>query len=286
MLNSKNSDSRGMTRTENAKFVIEHIRALSLSPNSQSRLMKMYSVLTNATGIIQPNDPEFETALEAERDFQILGFVFEQADIHSTDDEFQRLVKSTLNDSPLPQKDRDNSKGRDAQFELFVAAICQNAGMLPIFREEPDVTCHAGDIKFGIAAKRIKNVDRLEKHVRKAAGQIKDTGLPGIIALETCVALNRNNERFIRQIPEEEFGPLYSEAIKRFVGEYDGKFKHWVRGKDVRGIVIHDQLVRFQLNGGWSLQGMTMFVNPNRCKRDFTKFIKQYETGLPTVTHL
>ena len=96
MLNSKNSDSRGRTRTENAEFVIEHIKSLDISPNSLSRLMKMYSVMTNATGVIQPDDPEFETALEAERDFQILGFVFEQADMHPADAEFQRLVKSML----------------------------------------------------------------------------------------------------------------------------------------------------------------------------------------------
>ncbi len=290
MLNSKNSDSRGMIRTEKAEFVIEHIKALGLPLNSQSRFMKMYSIWTNPAGLIQPNNPEFETALEAERDLQVLAFVFEQADIHSTDDEFQRLVVKALKDSPLPQEDRNNSKGRDAQFELFVAAICQNAGMLPIFREEPDVICHAGDIKFAIAAKRIKNVARLEQHVRKAAGQIKETGLPGIIALETSMALNRNNERVTTPIPDEMFGPLYNEAINRFVNDFYDKFKHWIRKKGVRCIVIHDQQVWHKPNGELSLQGMTKFVNPasknNRRKRDFAIFTKQYKTGLPNVTHL
>ena len=162
--------------------------------------------------------------------------------------------------------------------------------MLPLYREEPDITCHAGTIKFGIAAKRIKNVTSLEKHVRKAAGQIKKAGLPGIIALDTCVALNRNNERITTPITDEQFGPLYSEAIKRFGDDYCDNFQRWVRGKGARGIVIHDQQVRFKPNGEWLLEGMTMFVNfaskNNRRKRDFAMFTKQYKTGLPNVTHL
>ena len=290
MLNSKNSDSRGRTRTENAEFVIERIKALDLSPNSQSRLMKMHSAMTNHTRLIPPDDPRFETALEAERDLQVLGFVFEQAEMHPTGAEFQRLVKNALKDSLLPHEDRSQSKGRDAQFELFVAAICQKAGMLPVAREEPDVTCHVGDIKFGIAAKRIKNLTNLEKRVREAAHQIENARFPGIIVLDTCVALNPHNKRITTPIPDEQFGPLYNKAINRFVKNYYDNFQDWVRRKGVRGIVIHDLQVRFKPNGEWSLEGMTKFVNPasknNRRKREFAMFTKQYKTGLPNVTHL
>ncbi|MBW8003202.1 MAG: hypothetical protein FVQ80_14475 [Planctomycetes bacterium] len=246
--------------------------------------------MTNPTELIQPDDPRFETALEAERDLQVLGFVFEQADMHPTDAEFQPLVKKALKDSLLPHEDRSKSKGRDAQFELFVAAICQKAGMHPVSCEEPDVTCHVGDIKFGIAAKRIKNVTRVEKHVRKAAHQIENARFPGIIVLDTCVALNRNNERITTQIPEEQFGYIYSEAINHFVDDFYDNIQDWVCRKGVRGIVIHDQQVRFQPNGEWSLVGMTKFVNPasknNHCKRDFTMFTKQYKMGLPNLIHL
>jgi len=290
MLNSKNSNSRRRTRAENAEFVIASIKALGLSLHPQSRLMQMYRVLTTAGGIISPDDPGFQTALESERDLQVLGFVFEQADMHPTDAEFQRLVKKALKDSLLPNEDRSQSKGRDAQFELFVAAICQKAGMHPVSREEPDVTCHVGDIKFGIAAKRFKNVTSVKKHVRKAADQIEKAGLPGIIALDTCVALNRKNERITTPISDKQFGCIYSKAINRFVTDFYDNIQDWVCRKGVRGIVIHDQQVRFQPNGEWSLVGMTKLVNPasknNRRKRDFAMFTKQYKTGLPNVTYL
>ena len=290
LINNKNNDNRRRTRTENAEFVIAHIKTFGFSPNSQSRLMKMYSALTNPTKIITPDDPRFKTALEAERDFTVLGFVFDQSDMYPTDAEFQRLVKKVISDSVLSNEDRDQSTGRDAQFELFVAAICQNAGMHPVYREEPDITCHATGIKFGIAAKRIKNINRLEKHIRKAADQIQRTELPGIIALDTCIALNRNNEPITIQIPDEQFVPLYKKTIKDFIDNYHENFQDWVRGKGVRGIVIHDQQVRFQPNNEWSLEGMTMFVNTAqinyRRNQESAMFTKQYKTGLPNVTHL
>jgi len=40
--------------------------------------MQMHRVLTRAKGIIPRDHPDFETALEAERDLQVLAFVFEQ----------------------------------------------------------------------------------------------------------------------------------------------------------------------------------------------------------------
>lgn len=293
MLNGMNSESRGLTRrsrAENAEFVIASVRALGLSPQPQSRLMRMHRALTRACSIIPPEDQEFETALEAERDFQILVFAFDQAKAHSTDAEFKRLVKNALKDSLLQHEDRAQSKGRDAQFELFVAAICQSAKMLPMSREEPDVTCHVGDIKFGIAAKRIKKDTRLEEHVRKAAGQIKKAQLPGIIAIDTCVALNRDNERITAQIPDEQYAALHKQSLEHFIYDFQDNIQNWVGGKGVRGLVIHDQQVRLQPNDEWSLVGMTMFVNTaaenHRHNREFDMFREQYTTGLPNVEYL
>lgn len=275
------------TRSENAKFVIESVESLGFHPNPESRLMRMHRVLTEANGIISPDAPEFETALEAERDLQVLALVFDQAAAHPADEEYQRLVRNALKDSLLPNEDRGQSKGRDAQFELFVAAVCQNAGLQPVCREEPDVTCHIEDVKFGIAAKRIKNVNNLKKHVRKAAEQIEQSKLAGVIALDTNVALNRDNERITAPLPDNEFSVLYKRALEHFMDDFHDKIQEWVRGKGVRGMVIHDQQVRFQPDGEWSLVGMTLRVNTarenQRRNREFRLFEKHYPKGLPNV---
>jgi hypothetical protein len=243
--------------------------------------------LTLADGIIPADDPEFETALEAERDLQVLVFVFQEAAAHPPEAEFQRLVRKALKDSVLPHEDRAQSKGRDAQFELFVAAICQKAGLQLVAREEPDVTCHIHGVKFGIAAKRMKNVSSLEKHVRKAAEQIEKARLPGIIALDTNLALNPDNERITAPIPDEEFAVVYRQALERFTHRFHDNIQRWIRTKGVRGIVIHDQQVRLHPDGEWELVGMTMHVNTarenQRRNREFALFKEHYRKGLPNL---
>ena len=171
-----------------------------------------------------------------------------------------------------------------------MAAICQNAGLHPVKREEPDVTCHVEGIKFGIAAKRIQNISNLEEHVRKAAVQIEKSRLPGVIALDTNVALNRDNRRITSPIPDEEFSTTYRRSLIQFIDHFHDRIQDWVRGKGVRGIVIHDQQVRFQPDGEWSLAGMTLRVNTSRHNRrrnwEFALFERHYSKGLPNVTEI
>ena len=162
------------TRSENATFVVESIKALGLRVPAGSRVMQMYRTLTDeGRPLIQPADPDFETALEAERDLQVLAFAFDVAAAHPTDQKFRDLVKLTLGDSVLPQDNRKQSKGRDFQFELFIAAICQNAGLLPVDRKEPDVTCAVQGVTYGLAAKRVKAPETCTNAYQRLPGRSK-----------------------------------------------------------------------------------------------------------------
>ncbi|MGA2253717.1 MAG: hypothetical protein ABSG53_03570, partial [Thermoguttaceae bacterium] len=163
------------TRTEAAAYVMAEFREMGFSP--PSRLVEMHRVLSR--GNVPFDDPDFFTALESLRDLHQLMFIFEQLHIHRTNSRFQKVVQHLLNDSVLPQHDKD-SPGRDRQFELYLAAICQSAGLAPVDYEEPDITCFVNGTKFGIAAKRLKSKkpSQLEKHVRKGADQLRQQGLP------------------------------------------------------------------------------------------------------------
>ena len=155
------------SRAEQALFVVDTIRALGIEPHPQSRLMQMYRVLTDATHIIQPNDPRFETALEAERDMQVLGFIFDHTNARRGLGDLRTRVRRLLDDSVFPQDNLGRSTGRDVQFELFIAAVCQSVGLTPVNYVEPDVTCTVDGFLMGIAAKRLKNLSNLEKRVKK-----------------------------------------------------------------------------------------------------------------------
>jgi hypothetical protein len=271
------------TRAENASFVIDTIRALGIELHPQSRLMRMHHVLTKNKGMIHPDDPDFETAVEAERDMQLLGFVFDQANASDT---FGQLVRTVVYDSVLPQDDRRQTRGRDFQFELFVAAVCQSAGLVPVEHAEPDVTCTLDGTTFGVAAKRLKSFSKLERRLRAAAKQIQRTNLPGVIAIDTCVALNPDNRRIITPIPDHEFGIRYKAAFDRFLAAYHLKIRDWV-GKGVLGIVFHDHQVRLHTDREWGLASMTMRLATDQDNdedvRQFDRFASRYVNGLPDL---
>ena len=49
--------------------------------------------------------------------------------------------RKLVQDAALPQGSKPQTPGRDAQFELYLAAICLRAGMVPVAYAEPDLTC-------------------------------------------------------------------------------------------------------------------------------------------------
>ena len=277
-------------RSENASFVVDSIKKLGLEPHPESRIMQEYRVLTQGDSVVTPNHPQFQIALEAERDMQLLGFVFDHVIAHDSDTTFLDLVHKALKDRVLPQDNLQDSRGRDAQFHLFIAAICYGAGFVPVQFDEPDLICTVDRIKFGIAAKRLKNVDRLEEHIRKASEQIRSTGLPGIIALDTCVALNRDNRRIAETIPDDQFRKLYKQALDLFIFQHFDNIQKWVKEKGVRGIVIHDHQVRSCLDQQWELISMTVRVPTKdgikEHEREFDVFSGSYVKALSNLEYL
>jgi hypothetical protein len=244
--------------------------------------MQMHRTLTDESRpLIRPADPDYETAIEAERDLQVLAFVFDVAAAHPTDQKFRDLIKSALGDSVLPQNNRKQSKGRDFQFELFVAAICENAGLLPVEREEPDVTCVVQGVKWGLAAKRIKGAGNLQKRISKGANQIERVGLPGIVVLETSLLFNPNNTRITRPMSDDNFGELHHQGLCRCIQRYADRINEWVRNEGVCGLIFHDQQVRIDLDGNWFLEGMNLRFPLTHHKREFHSFADGYFAGLP-----
>ncbi len=248
------------TRQQLNAFVIASIEAAGVRVPPSSRLKRMHDLLVADEGMIEPSDPEFETALEAERDMQLLAFVFDQLAAAEPNDEYRRLVKKVVDDSVLPNHDRTQSVGRNAAFELFVGAICTSAQMLSVAWEEPDVTCVFDGIKYAFAAKRLKSVNSLLARVRKAVEQIDRSGLPGVIALDTCLAFNPNNVRISEPLPDAVFMSRYWKALRNLWSEHQAKVQKVIARADVLGLLVHDYQVRFQTNRQWALAGMTMRV--------------------------
>jgi hypothetical protein len=243
----------------------------------------MHNLYHSGQIIIGPDYPDYELALEGERDMQLLAFAFDQLVQTEPSDTYRELLKKLISDSVLPQRDRNNSPGRDAGFEIYVGGVCAAAKLLPIAWEEPDITCFLGTAKHGFAAKRLKSINKIYDRVSKAADQINRVGLPGVIVLDLALAFNPENRR-LAQMHETVFWSEYMTNFRATWSEYQEKVQTIVAGSEVLGMVVHDYHIR-QQSEGWQLAGMTIRV-PNGTRsindqRYFDKLSTIYTYGLP-----
>lgn len=276
------------TRASNTAYVIDQVRELGLSPHPTSRLMQMHRVLSR--GHVPYEDPEFSTALEAERDMVLLGFIFDQVQAHRDKPRFHGLVRKLLKDSVLPQKDRDESPGRDSQFEMYLAAVCQNAGLLPLDYEEPDITCTIEKSKFGIAAKRVKSLPQVKKHVCKATKQIRTSNRPGVIALDLSLAWNPKNLPIVSHLESQLYVPVARLKTRQFFDKHYQNIYRWVANSGVLAVVVFEWVVRLRADKKWGLDGMMNWLETTRddqqAVRDYAIFHQGFLRGVPNLNDL
>lgn len=263
-------------------YVVERIQAYGCDLNAQSRYAMMNQILTH--GYLEPNHPQFNSALEAVRDVQVMEFVFDQLADCEPADVLRSLVRRAIKDSTLPEQELGNSAGRNAQCELYVGAICQKAGMSPCFAE-PDVQCTLDGVQYGIAVKRVKSESQIEKHIRKASRQIENVGTPGHIVLDISMAFNRDNQR-LTGASDAELARAHRLARTQFGDDYYDRIKSWVRKRDARSVILIDHFVRQHPTDGWGLDSFTFFISLSpdnqRRHREFKAFRKQFSAGLAT----
>lgn len=95
--------------------------------------------------------------------------------------EHVRKIEESLTGADTADEDA-NSIGRDTQFELFVAAVLTMGGA-SVRIAEPDLqVLYEGD-EVGLAAKRVKRLNKLRRRCKDAVAQIERVGRRGFIAV-------------------------------------------------------------------------------------------------------
>lgn len=276
-------------RRENACHVLEQIQSWGVVVPPASRLVLMQRALSR-NDPVPPSESGFEVVLEAERDLGILGFVFDQANRIEDREGFLRCVRKVVKDPVLPQENLEKSDGRDAQFEMLVGAVCQKAEMHPVRFDEPDVTCVFDGVKYGIAAKRLKNAGNIDSRVKKAIEQIGRSGLPGVIALDVSVALNRDNLRITECLPHENFGQLLQDEIGRFREKHALEIMGRVGSVPAIGVLFMYHQVRMWTPTEWGLDTMTcplgLIGDTAKGDKEFRMLWESFKTGLPGLRDL
>ena len=273
--------------SEAANYVLGQFGRFGVTVPERSRIKTMYRSVCNddgsSRGWIPENDPNFDIAREALRDFKQLEFFFDQIGNDALKAEYLSLLNRIASDSDsvLPQDDDQNSPSRDAHAEAFVFAVCRNAGTTPILAE-PDITCQVRGKTFSVAVKRIKNLSKLKTRVAKAGEQIHKSGLPGIICVEVTQAVNQANDYIYTNQSEQNLKRWWTDKMRLTTNT----FLEDVQSEETRGILLHEHCpVRFP-DGQYFLRSMTYGISTGKDgnqKDEWNQFKNAFITGLPNL---
>ena len=143
---------------------------------------------------------ELDELLEANRDFAELALIVEEL-LPTQDSTLLAKLRSVLGGARFPHQDTKTT-ARDTQFELYIAALCHRAGVLPTFRE-PDCVISPNGVTFGLAAKRVSSAEHVRRLVHEGGRQLERAGLVGIVALSLDRLFAPRDERLIGRTAEE-----------------------------------------------------------------------------------
>jgi hypothetical protein len=281
--------SKPQKKVERAAYIFERVESLGITISPASRLWQMLRILN--TGHIEYNDVRFPIALEAIKDMHQLGLIVDEMDAHRNDERFVANVRKMLLDAATPQDVNSNTPGRDTQFELYLAAIALRAGMSPVEYEEPDVTCNVEGIKFGIAAKRLKSLDRFEERVKQGAKQIRRANFPGIIACDLTIARNPENRPITSSI-QSQLSILTGMAKNRQLFErHEQNIHKWVANAGVRALLVFEFTYRVSPgSNSWIHEGMMCWFptteNNESAASELSAFQRQFLKGIPNLNDL
>lgn len=269
-----------------ANYVLNQFVCFGLEVPEGSRIRNMYSAVCNddgsSRGLIPENDPNFDMAREALRDFSQLEFFFDQIRNEQQKAKYTPILNRIIGDSVLPQNDEKNSPGRDAQAEAFVFAVCKNARTNPLFEEPPDITCQVKGRKYGVAVKRIKNLSKIRTRLVKGARQMYESGLPGIISVELTIAVNPENYSIITNENEQKVRQWWIKKMRQITN----RELEDVQNKKVRGIFLHEHCpVRFP-DGQYSLRSMTYGISTaknGKQEEEWEQFKVAFIKALPNL---
>lgn len=171
-----------------ADWAIDRYRELGIrAARGDNRLQQARGLLARFAGRIAPLDPADEELLS--RIVESTQTCFEHYLIaRSTGTPSGRLapehlqkIEESLTGAATADEDA-NSIGRDTQFELLVRAVLV-MGDVPVRIAEPDLRFLYASKEAGLAAKRVKRLEKLRPRFREAVEQIERAAHGGFVAV-------------------------------------------------------------------------------------------------------
>lgn len=268
---------------EAAEFVVAELAEAGFT--QPHRFYSMGKALRGPERTIESEDPQFPAAREAIRDIRLMEFCLETLRGGIDAGPLRSKLKTAIGDPISPTAiPRSSPAGRNAQSELFVAAICQAAGLAPRFLE-PDIVVRIGDANHAIAVKRPCSEGALDRRIREGIRQIRRSGLPGVVAIDGTLLSNPANLELRGQIPLDAMGDAAYSYVRALAKERLDRWKADVRGAELVAIVFQFHVLQNRSGTDWGLNTLTVPLNPNEKNsartRAFRRFESEFSKGVP-----
>jgi len=108
--------------------------------------------------------------------------------------------------------------------------------------------------------------------------------MPGFVILHLSLALNPDNRRIWAPLGDWAFFQMEDERLSRFMRDHADSFVKWRRGREVRGVILHDDVISKLADGNWSVRSFDLFCHIDksnkRRQREAHAFFEQYRRGI------
>jgi hypothetical protein len=246
-----NQDSGSRALAEQFDFVDQEIRRRGFIIPAASRLARERELFVGPDGkwrTIFVDDPQFNDATEALRDYKLFEVILDSFPFPVSDVRAQQKLKVSLCDAVDPRASED-SPGRDAQCELFVAVTMHKAEQKPRFEATaavptPDLRGVVAGQAFYVEVKRVKSPAMLLERVKKGVVQVGHSRLPGALHIDVSFLFNRDRKVVDRKLTDEEFRELHGGWLRAQIAPFEREIRTALAGSHIGGIVFQDHVVR------------------------------------------
>lgn len=234
-----------------------------LRTSGANRLSSQCRLIVKTKGIVHNDDRNWHTFVQSLKDVQEYWFIIQIIGARLLQSPFLDAFACSLDDSTHPMDSGESTPGRNRQFELYLAAIADRAG-LTVDRSGSagaDWILTAPSGRLSLEAKRIKNFKKLEKHIRKAAKQIATSQIGGMIAVDISLAANPECSPLSGFVPDSDIIKAHKDRTNALGKKWQEPIAKWIGSASVGFVLLHESVIIPAQSSGaghepWGLTGL------------------------------
>lgn len=243
------NDLPNQTHAEKAEEVLNwvnrHSSSIHIDPSSRIPLL-CRTVIKMSGHNTESDNPKHAQLVQSLKDVQEMWLIVRVFGDQLVAPPFRGPLIRSLKDNVIPAEDPVKStQGRDAQFELFLAAIACRAGLVAAHEGEgqPDWIFATPLRRWSLEAKRVKSSSALKGHIDKASDQISNSSIGGIIAVDISAFDGIENRKLDQFVPDGTLADAREKMGSHIHEHVVPDLREKIGSRPVGLLIMHDFII-------------------------------------------